>query len=117
MNPNHHPLHPRQPRNPWSPPGYRLSPIRCQLPALALFALFCGSTFSQSVPPLINYQGRLTDASGAPLSGTHKLEFNIYTNAISGTNIWGPQTFNMVPVINGAFNVILGHRTTRWYSS
>jgi hypothetical protein len=65
-----------------------------------------------SVPPLINYQGMLTDADGRPMSGTKKLEFNIYDSAGSGTKIWGPQIFNAVPLISGKFNVILGTTDT-----
>ncbi len=62
-----------------------------------------------SVPPLINYQGVLTDAEGKPIAnGQKNLEFNIYDAATGGTLIWGPQTFNTVPIINGQFNVILG---------
>jgi len=61
-----------------------------------------------SVPPLINYQGMLTDANGNPLSGTKKLTFNIYDAAAGGNVVWGPQVFESVPMINGRFNVILG---------
>ncbi len=65
-----------------------------------------------SVPPLINYQGMLTDAEGKPMTGTKTLEFNIYDAAGSGTKIWGPQIFNAVPLISGKFNVILGTTDT-----
>jgi len=65
-----------------------------------------------SVPPLINYQGRLTDNSGIGLAGTKTLEFNIYDAATGGNKIWGPQIFNMVPLIDGYFNVILGTTDT-----
>ena len=61
-----------------------------------------------SVPPLINYQGQLTDASGNPQTGTKKLEFNIYDASSGGNKIWGPQTFSTVPLIGGRFNVMLG---------
>jgi hypothetical protein len=61
-----------------------------------------------SVPPLINYQGQLTDANGNPQTGTKKLEFNIYDASSGGNKVWGPQTFNAVPLIGGRFNVILG---------
>ncbi len=65
-----------------------------------------------SVPPLINYQGMLTDADGNPLAGTKKLEFNLYDTATGGNKIWGPQIFNKVPLIKGQFNVILGTTDT-----
>ncbi|QTA90624.1 Uncharacterized protein dnm_066850 [Desulfonema magnum] len=60
-----------------------------------------------SVPPLVNYQGMLTDADGKPLTGTKKIEFNLYDAAMGGTKIWGPQIFASVPLVNGSFNVIL----------
>lgn len=61
------------------------------------------------VPPLINYQGTLTDAYGVPIADTTKpMEFNIYDAPTGGNLIWGPQLFATVPVINGRFNVILG---------
>ncbi len=65
-----------------------------------------------SVPPLINYQGMLTDADGNPLTGTKNLEFNLYDAATGGNKIWGPQIFNSVPLISGQFNVILGTTDT-----
>ncbi|MCK5355242.1 MAG: tail fiber protein [Methyloprofundus sp.] len=75
---------------------------------IALIFYFCiHSAFAQPVPPLINYQGLLTDSEGLPLAnGTKKLTFNIYDEA--GVKKWGPQVFPSVPVINGYFNVILG---------
>jgi len=65
-----------------------------------------------SVPPLINYQGRLTDNSGVGLTGSKTLEFNIYDAASGGTKVWGPQIFNNVPLVDGYFNVILGTTDT-----
>ncbi|MFH2124145.1 MAG: phage tail protein [Pseudomonadota bacterium] len=71
------------------------------------------TALADSVPPLINYQGTLTDATGHPITnGSKKLSFNIYDAATDGTLIWGPQVFNTVPVINGLFNVILGTTDT-----
>ncbi|MCK5355243.1 MAG: hypothetical protein KAJ63_09005 [Methyloprofundus sp.] len=72
-----------------------------------LFCLFIHSALAEPVPPLINYQGMLTDSEGKPLAnGTKKLTFNIYDEA--GVKKWGPQVFPSVPIINGYFNVILG---------
>jgi len=76
---------------------------------ITIVFLFCINAHADtSVPPLINYQGMLTDADGKPMIGTKNLEFNIYDSATGGTKIWGPQIFNTVPLINGKFNVILG---------
>ncbi len=65
-----------------------------------------------SVPPLVNYQGMLADADGKPLTGTKKIEFNLYDAATGGNKVWGPQIFGSVPLVNGMFNVILGTTDT-----
>lgn len=87
--------------------------IRLLIFLVLLFLSLPVLTHSASVPPLINYQGMLTDAQGQPVaSGIKKLTFNIY-DAVTGDGlIWGPQVFDSVPVINGMFNVILGTTDT-----
>lgn len=81
--------------------------------SLVFFIVLPFVSYSASVPPLINYQGMLTDAQGQPVvSGTNKLTFNIYDAVIGGNLVWGPQVFDSVPVINGMFNVILGTTDT-----
>ncbi len=73
-----------------------------------ILAMAISVVYAQSVPPLINYQGKLTGTDGNPLTGTKKLVFNIYDAVGGGTVMWGPQTFDTVPLIEGRFNVILG---------
>ena len=81
-----------------------------------LFALYLGLSFgltdlvnaAESVPPLINYQGSLTDANGAPMAGVKTMEFNLYDAPTGGNLIWGPQIYATVPLIGGKFNVLLG---------
>ena len=75
---------------------------------IALAMAGFGMLANADVPPLINYQGQLTDASGNPQTGIKKLEFNIYDASTGGNKIWGPQTFIAVPLIGGRFNVMLG---------
>ena len=70
----------------------------------------------------INYQGRLTDNSGNPLTdGQYTLTFNLYTAATNGTKIWGPFITDAgagdghsakAELVNGRFNVILGSKDT-----
>ena len=68
------------------------------------------STFAQSVPPLMNYQGHLTDAAGQPLAtGQYTLTFNVYNVPTGGTAVWGPQAI-VADVIDGYFNVVLNPR-------
>ena len=63
---------------------------------------------AQTVPSLINYQGKLTDASAAPLaSGTYGIRVQIWSTASGGRLIWG-QEYSSVAVVNGVFNIILG---------
>ena len=55
----------------------------------------------------INYQGRLTDAAGAPLNGTHTMRFQIWSAAVDGTQWWDSGDLS-VTVVKGLFNVALG---------
>ncbi len=81
---------------------------------LALAA--AGLASAQAVPGLINYQGRLTGAGGAAITGTHDLTFNVFAAPCAtspcgdaGTPVWGPQTLAAVQLTqDGYFNVILG---------
>jgi len=81
---------------------------------LFIISVFAEAASAASVPQLINYQGRLTDANGNALTnGTKKLSFSIYDKAgADGIKQWGPQVFPTVPVINGYFNIILGPTET-----
>src|SRR5438552_13406436 len=80
-------------------------------PIIASLVLAAGQiAFGQSVPSLINYQGRLTDQTGAPLPiGNYGIEFRIWdspTSTASGL-IWG-QRQNVSIQASGVFNVIIG---------
>ena len=98
------------------------------LPLLTLdFGLWTLDSSAQSVPALINYQGRLSDASGSPLPTLdYQLTFNIYDSTNGGNLIWGPQIFDgmngvaghglKVPVVYGYFNVMLGPTDTNGVS-
>lgn len=64
-----------------------------------------------SVPKLVNYQGKLTNSSGQALAdGTYKLRFCLYSKKDSSqagdTLVWGSE-YN-VTVVSGQFNVVLG---------
>ena len=83
---------------------------------LTFLALTCGH--SQTVPALVNYQGRLANPDGSPLpTADYTLTFNLYDAATNGARVWGPQVFDAavaqghgarVPVVQGYFNVMLG---------
>jgi len=79
--------------------------------ALGFAALLTTDGPAQSVPSLINYQGKLTDAAGNPLpNGTYGVAFRIWNkkNGAEAGNqlIWGQEY--SVATVNGTFNVILG---------
>ncbi len=59
------------------------------------------------VPGLINYQGTLTDSSGAGLDTTVSMTFTIYSDSTGGSKIW-TETQSAVVVSHGLFNVLLG---------
>jgi hypothetical protein len=60
---------------------------------------------------VINYQGRLFDASGNPINGQVDLTFSLYDQVNGGNRKWGPETHTDVPVSDGLFSVLLGSRT------
>ena len=83
------------------------------LSLLVVFALVIGnwslgteSCFAD-VPGKINYQGKLTDASGQLIDGTHSMSFTLFTEASGGGSVW-TETHGTVTVTNGLFNVMLG---------
>lgn len=73
--------------------------------ALGLFA--CSTAFA--VPNVLQYQGRLTDSAGNPLSGSQTIVFKLYSVATGGTASWTET--QTVTAANGLFNVALGSVT------
>lgn len=69
---------------------------------------------AQSVPPLLNYQGQLANATGQPLAtGSYDLSFSIYAAPCGSppcgdVPVWGPQTI-AAAVVDGVFNVVLSN--------
>ncbi len=63
----------------------------------------------QTVPELINYQGKLTDAQGLEVPAKdYRLSFSVFASSNGTDRVWGPQTLSRIPVVNGSFNVMLG---------
>jgi len=63
------------------------------------------------VPTLINYQGRLTDDAGAPISGDRDMTFEFYDAATGGSPIpvGGPfSETQTVTITDAVFNVLIG---------
>lgn len=70
--------------------------------------LMTGSAWA--VPSLINYQGKLTNASDCVLSGDYQVWFLLYSAEIGGSSLWD-ELQNVRNVENGILNVQLGKIT------
>jgi len=55
----------------------------------------------------MNYQGKLTDTEGNPLTGPYNMTFYLFTAASGGSAIWS-ENHTSVAVTDGIYNVILG---------
>ncbi|RKZ29751.1 hypothetical protein DRQ33_08520 [bacterium] len=66
--------------------------------------------FASGVPKLLNYQGKITDASGVALDGSYDIVFRIYDVETGGTPIWeeSHSGVDAILVTNGLFDVQLG---------
>ena len=63
---------------------------------------------SQSVPQLINYQGRLTGSGGVPITGTGSMHFALLDGATASATVLWEETQGAVPINQGIYNVMLG---------
>ncbi|MDE2237303.1 MAG: hypothetical protein KGK30_05390, partial [Elusimicrobia bacterium] len=89
---------------------------RAALKALSLAAALTLSArlACAAVPQYINYQGKLGDASGNPLTGTYSFQFTFYDAASGGNQLFQEQwtgTSNAVGVVNGIYSVQIGSLT------
>lgn len=72
-----------------------------------MVTLFISSLVYSDVPKLVNFQGRLTDATGKFVpDGSYAVTFRLYTDSIGGIPKWSE--LQSVVLKNGLFNVILG---------
>ena len=68
------------------------------------------STDAITVPQVLSYQGRLTDASGVPVhDGNYSVVFKLYTVPTGGSPFWG-ETQNLT-TRDGLFSALLGSVT------
>jgi len=74
-----------------------------------VFVITLASFSAWAVPPYFNYQGKLTDPDGVPLSGDFEMNFIIYTAPTGGTARWSET--QTVTVVDGIYNVKLGADT------
>jgi Carbohydrate binding domain len=72
---------------------------------------------AQTIPYMVNFQGRLTDASGnIKPDGQYNIKFRLMSASSGGTNLWeGDRVYgasdNTVTVTNGLFSIRLGDTT------
>ncbi|EQB63089.1 MAG: hypothetical protein RBG1_1C00001G0668 [candidate division Zixibacteria bacterium RBG-1] len=77
----------------------------------SLFTLFLVSSSFATVPQLINFQGRLTDSLGNPVSdGSYSLRFRIYDDSLAGNVLW--EETDPIQITKGLFTVLLGSTTS-----
>jgi len=72
----------------------------------AVMFLFAGVS-SAEVPGVMNYQGKMTTASGGCLNDTVQMTFTIYADSFGTTSEW-TETQTEVIVKEGVFSVLLG---------
>ena len=82
--------------------------------AVVLFVIalaVAGVSAEAGVPPMMNYQGKLMQPSGAAVpDGTYSMQFAIYDVPTNGTALWS-ETNASVQVKGGLFAVLLGSVT------
>ncbi len=73
---------------------------------LSTMLLALAAAARAEVPPVMDHQGYLTTAGGAPVTGTRTMVFTIYDAAEAGQALWTET--QSVTVTDGLFNVYLG---------
>jgi hypothetical protein len=68
-----------------------------------LIILFGCFNLHAEVPSLINYQGRLTDAQGNPVTGNRTMAVQVYDAPVGG-NMTYEETIGTVAVRNGTYS-------------
>jgi sulfatase modifying factor 1 len=73
----------------------------------ACILLLSAFTLHAEVPNLINYQGRLTDSQGNPVTGNRTMAVRVY-DAPTGGNMTYEQNIGIVAVANGTYSFQFG---------
>jgi hypothetical protein len=74
---------------------------------LQIIILLLAAPLSAQVPNHVNYQGRLTDGQGTPVTGNRTMAVRVY-NSASGGNITYQETIGTVAVRNGTYSFSFG---------
>ena len=76
------------------------------LACVFIFLCALSNNTHAAVPQLINYQGVLTDSTGAGLNTTVNITFTIYDDPSAGSVIW--TEVQNITVVDGLFSALLG---------
>ena len=83
----------------------RLAPLLAAF--LLAVAVLPARTAGAAVPPLLNYQGYLTDGAAQPRTGTFPMTFHLFADSTGGSALW-TEAYAAVAVQGGVFTVLLG---------
>ncbi len=85
--------------------------MKTTIAVLVITFMLIGASASAAVPPMISYQGKLMQPSGAAVpDGSYSIQFAIYAMPTGGTALWS-ETNPSVQVKGGLFSVLLGSVT------
>lgn len=88
-------------------PEYRLRTFSLPATLIALVAALTSPVATAAEPRLVPFQARLTDGTGANLTGVYRITFVIYDEPTGGTALWS-ETHDTVSVVDGRLTVLLG---------
>ena len=77
---------------------------------IVMLTLSAGVVWADEVTSAINYQGRLADSSGSPLTGTYTMTFRLYETATGGTAL--DTAIYDAAVTGGLFNTAIAFDTS-----
>src|SRR3989344_4743166 len=74
---------------------------------ILILIVFSLASFTLAIPQTFNINGKLTDTTNSPLSGTYTFNFSIYSNSTGGTHLWTSNAMSVTTDSNGIYSVIL----------
>src|SRR5688572_28728592 len=81
-----------------------------RLVAIAVLAV-SGTALAQAVPTKVGFNARLTNTSGAPLSGSHNVIFSLFSASTGGSQVWTETYSTLGFAADGTITVELGTNT------
>lgn len=78
--------------------------------ALFMVLTLAANPARAAVPELVNFQGKLTDSAGTPVTTSVPMVFKFYTTATGGSLVW-TETQDVIPDLTGLYSVLLGSST------